>query len=685
MKIKKYVLTFVTALITVLNAYSQSASVEVSDQGILNNGTKTFGIALNNSLGALNYVVSFQMDLTLPEGVSINKDGCGLTTRFADEDQELIIGKIGDNKYRLVSTSFALIPISGYSGDFVNLSLKAASEGNGGVATLSNILIVTDNSKRYVLDDVSFNIKIHHFIEFADPIVKSICVDKWDKNKDGELDTQEAASVTISYLGNDILSTAFKGNAYITSFNELQYFTGIGNIPTETFKGCTRLTSVVVPSSVTAIRENAFQDCNKLSSILIPNSVSSIGSYAFKNCIALSSIDVPNSITTIGQNAFEGCSGLRTLVVPNSITTLGNSVFSGCSGLESVVIPNSISKIPDYAFDGCSSITTLSLPNSITSIGIRSFSDCSSLTSFVIPNNVLAVGKMAFRGCTGLMSIEIPASVVEIEERAFQYCSSLTELIIPKSVSVIGSDAFGGCSGLTSIVVDVENTVYDSRDNCNAIIRTADNVLIRGCQNTSIPNSVVELGADAFAICHGLVSIEIPDNVTKIGRFVFNDCTNLTDIRLSGNIATIPEYSFFRCSSLKSIEIPASVTYIETCAFSGCANLVTVVVKNPTPVTISSSGVFDNASNSTLYVPVGSKAAYKAANYWKNFKEILEIAKIGDVNGDGSVSVIDVISTINYILQDPPTVFSREAADVNGDGDISVVDVIGIIDIILNQ
>ncbi len=109
------------------------------------------------------------------------------------------------------------------------------------------------------------------------------------------------------------------------------------------------------------------------------------------------------------------------------------------------------------------------------------------------------------------------------------------------------------------------------------------------------------------------------------------------------------------------------------------------MVKNPTPVTISSSGVFDNASNSTLYVPVGSKAAYKAANYWKNFKEILEIAKIGDVNGDGSVSVIDVISTINYILQDPPTVFSREAADVNGDGDISVVDVIGIIDIILNQ
>jgi len=134
----------------------------------------------------------------------------------------------------------------------------------------------------------------------------------------------------------------------------------------------------------------------------------------------------------------------------------------------------------------------------------------------------------------GCKNTKIPSSVTEIGRYAFDGCSGLTSIEIPSSVTSIGDGAFDGCSGLTSINVEDGNVVYDSRDNCNAIIEKETNTLIQGCKNTKIPSSVTSIGEAAFSDCSGLTRIEIPSSVTSIGNYAFRDCIGLKDVYYTG-------------------------------------------------------------------------------------------------------------------------------------------------------
>ena len=145
-------------------------------------------------------------------------------------------------------------------------------------------------------------------ITFVDANVKAICVENWDTDGDGELSYSEAAAVMD-------LGLVFEGNTGITSFDELQYFTGL-----------------------TSIGNWAFEYCNNLALIEIPNSVTSIGYAAFSGCSSLTSIEIPNSVTTIEDWAFCYCQGLTSVVIPSAVTSIGNSVYYGCSGLEQIVV-----------------------------------------------------------------------------------------------------------------------------------------------------------------------------------------------------------------------------------------------------------------------------------------------------------------------------------------------------------
>ena len=382
--------------------------------------------------------------------------------------------------------------------------------------------------------------------------------------------------------------------------------------------------------TITSIGEHAFLDCSSLTSVTIPNSVTSIKHSAFRgtalyenpanwengalyinNCLIKVDEDfvghfrIKENTRPIAGGAFEDCTSLTSVTIPNSVTSIGVAAFLDCSSLTSVTIPNSVTSIGALAFEGCKSLTSVTISNSVTSIGYEAFEGCKSLKSVTIPNSVTSIGEWAFRGTAlyenpanwenGALYMDdclikvdkdfvghfrIKENTRVIAGGAFYDCSALTSVTIPNSVTSIGDHAFQDCSSLTSMVVASGNNTYDSRDNCNAIIETATNTLIAGCQNTTIPNSVTSIGDEAFYDCSALTSITIPNSVKSIGWRAFLGCESLTSVTIPNSVTSIENYAFSWCSRLTSITIPNSVKSIGWRAFWGCEALTSVTIPN---------------------------------------------------------------------------------------------------------
>ena len=261
--------------------------------------------------------------------------------------------------------------------------------------------------------------------------------------------------------------TQYSGDIVIPStieYEGIEY--SVTSIGANVFNNCSYLTSISIPNNVTSIGYYAFWGCEALTSVHITDLVAwcNISFDEFSNPLfyahhlylndkEIKDLIIPISVTSIRDYVFSGCSNFTSITIPNNVTNIGESAFLGCSKLTSVTIPDNVARIGDYAFSGCSGLASITIPNSVISIGERVFYGCNSLTTIIIPNSMTSIGEQVFYNCTGLTNVTIPNSVTSIGKSAFSSCSKLTSVTIPDNVTRIGDDAFWGCSKLTSVII----------------------------------------------------------------------------------------------------------------------------------------------------------------------------------------------------------------------------------------
>lgn len=315
--------------------------------------------------------------------------------------------------------------------------------------------------------------------------------------------------------------------------------------------------------------------------------------------------------------------------------------------------------IEEGAFAYCTGFTgDLVIPNSVVTIEPSAFFTCYSFDGdLVIGNSVTVIGDYAFDDCNGMHGVlNIPSNVESIGTSSFRYCEF---------------------SGMT---VDPGNPVFDSRDNCNAIITTSTNELLTGCVNTVIPNTVTSIGENAFCGLSDLTSIEIPESVISIGAGAFSFCFNLTgDLTIPNSVETIGSGAFFQCSGFDgTLTIGESVRFIGDYAFRQCSHFTKAVSLATTPPELGNEPgwncvVFEQFGTQTLTVPYGCAAAYRNSPWYdpiglNGFYEFIEAEP---------TAVSEVENTMASVYPNPSVGITRiEAENIKN---ISVFNIHGAI------
>lgn len=349
--------------------------------------------------------------------------------------------------------------------------------------------------------------------------------------------------------------------------------------------------------------------------------VASIYPYGFSEYNEMDSLIIEEGMECIDENAFSNCTNLRTVYIPSSIKRIYGNVFANCPNIERIeVAPNNLIYNSDNKCNAIIHTTNHELisgckntliPSTVITIGNYAFKGNNELDSIYIPDGVENINTGAFSGCFNLRNIQLPKSLQHMGTNIFEGCESLHSLFIPKNVRNIEFNPLADCRYLSEIIVDKDNPLFDSRNNCNAIIKTEKNELISGCSTTIIPNNVVRIGSNAFSGISELTHITIPENVTKISGGAFKGCPALISIQVDKNnkvydsrngcnaiiesathtlvcgcggtiipenIKVIGPQAFNGMTTPQNVSIPKSVTRIEWFAFEYCPTIQQVII-----------------------------------------------------------------------------------------------------------
>lgn len=405
---------------------------------------------------------------------------------------------------------------------------------------------------------------------------------------------------------------------------------------------------------VVSVAEGMHLPLSRDSTLILPDSVTfegrtyvvdGVGRYAFHNRQEIKHVLITETIRHIDEGAFKLCANMESVHVSSSLDLLDAYAFSGCHRLNEIKVDicnerydsrDNCNAVIDREYNslvlGCQATR---IPQGVTAIGDYAFVGQVGLSTLVIPEGVESLGVGAFEDCTGLSHVSLPQSLKSIGSSAFYGCVSLEEVYIPDSVRYIGVQVLAGCQRLRHIAVSCKNGTFDSRQDCNAIVRTSDSELMQGCgatqivegiksigekafwesslTGTHIPSTVAKIVPDAFGKCRFCTSFEVapgnnvynsngdcnaivetatgklvrgcgltimPKDVTEIGEYAFSGMPLPANFIVPEGVHTIGSCAFSGCD-FYSVRLPRSLRVIGSNAFSGCKQLSVLDVDSP--------------------------------------------------------------------------------------------------------
>jgi len=360
---------------------------------------------------------------------------------------------------------------------------------------------------------------------------------------------------------------------------------GVKEIADEAFLNCEELKNIIIPDSVKVIGKGAFKDCHKLKSVKLPNSIKELKAETFKNCHYLTSIEIPDSVQSIGEEVFYDCPRLGKVKLSSNLEKIGSSAFFNCSILPKITLPDSLKELGTSVFKECKNLRSIVIPPKIKRIPKNTFYFCHYLTKVTLPEGLTEIGEDAFFLCTALKHITLPNSLKEIEKSGFMSCSKLREIVIPKNVTSIGANAFDHCEVLSSVTLPegIKNIGSNCFTRCYFLrkINLPDSLenIEKGAfsfcytlGNVSLPKNLTSISDEMF-YCSGIRELQIPETVTEIGSDAFEGCSYLKKINIPEGIKEIKKDTFKDCKSLSEIKLPADLKGIYESAFEGCKRL----------------------------------------------------------------------------------------------------------------
>lgn len=365
---------------------------------------------------------------------------------------------------------------------------------------------------------------------------------------------------------------------------------------------------------------------NEIYTVTFPNGMTTVGDRSMYNLNNLATINWSNTVKTIGSYAFYYCYALTQLVLPQSVTSVGGYAFAYCSNLTSIKMGDNVKSIASYAFNNCAKIEEIDFGNSPASIGDRAFYTSSSLVTLKA-KRITYIGSRAFNGCTSLVHLQLGDSLQTIGDYAFNNCRSLQAIHFPATLTSLYYNSFQLCYSLDTITINPANTVYDCRDNCNALIHTSTNKVVLGCARSVIPAGIEIIGTEAFYQCSRLKSVTLPTGLKTIENRAFYGCSGLQSLELPEGLQTLGESAFEGCSNLTTVNLPNSVTSISCGVFYGCNKLTS-------PVYNTTYFVYLPTSYKGVYSIPGTpeRIACRAFDNCKGLKEVIIPSSVERVN-----------------------------------------------------